>query len=81
MKYRECSAFQDMQVDPEAFHNNFTAEKEGYNPYNGSFAMEANKAISLPSINLKRLELNIESSIESRGSGREKTTSSDYIMF
>ena len=60
---------------------NFTAEKEGYNPYNGSFAMEANKAISLPSINLKRLELNIESSIESRGSGREKTTSSDYIMF
>ena len=59
----------------------FTAEKEGYNPYNGSFTMVANRAISLPSVNLKRLELNIESSIESRGSGREKTTSSDYIMF
>ena len=59
----------------------FTAEKEGYNPYNGSFTMEANKAISLPSVNLTRLELNIESSIEPHGSGHEKTISSDYIMF
>lgn len=40
----------------------FTAEKEGYNPYNGSFTMESNKAINLPSVNLKRLELDIESS-------------------
>ncbi len=40
----------------------FTAEKEGYNPFKGSFTMEANKAINLPSVNLKRLELDIESS-------------------
>ena len=59
----------------------FTAEKEGYIPYNGSFTMEANKAISLPSVNLKRLELDLESSSESHGSGSEKTISSDYIMF
>jgi hypothetical protein len=59
----------------------FTAEKEGYNPYNGSFTMVANRAISLPSINLTRLELDLESSLESHGSGREKKISSDYIMF
>jgi len=43
----------------------FTAEKEGYNPFKGSFIMEVNKAINLPSVNLKRLELDIESSVES----------------
>ncbi len=59
----------------------FTAEKEGYDPYNGSFTMEANKAINLPSVNLKRLELNIEGSVESHGGGLEKKVSSDYIIF
>jgi hypothetical protein len=41
----------------------FRAEKDGYNPYNGSFTIEANKAINLPSVNLKRLELDIENSV------------------
>lgn len=50
----------------------FTTEKEGYNPYNGSFTLEANKAIDLPSVNLKRLELDIESSFESHSSGLEE---------
>lgn len=44
----------------------FTAEKDGYNPYYGSFSMEANKSINLPSVNLKRLELDIESPVESQ---------------
>jgi hypothetical protein len=41
----------------------FTTEKERYYPYNGSFTMVANKTINLPSVNLKRLELDIESSV------------------
>lgn len=32
---------------------NFIAEKEGYGPYKGSFTLEANKTINLPSVNLK----------------------------
>ena len=59
----------------------FTAEKDGYDPYKGSFTMEANKAINLPSVNLKRLELNVKGSVESHGSGLEKTISNDYIIF
>ena len=59
----------------------FTAEKDGYDPYNGSFTMEANKAINLPSVNLKLLELNIKRSVESHDSGLEKTISNDYIIF
>jgi hypothetical protein len=55
----------------------FTAEKDGYNPYEGSFTMEANKAINLPSVKLKRLELDIESSVESHSGGLEKTISID----
>jgi hypothetical protein len=55
----------------------FTAEKEGYNPYNGSFTIEANKSINLPSVNLKRLELDIESSVESHSGGLAKTISSN----
>lgn len=55
----------------------FTAKKDGYHPYNGSFTMEANKAINLPSVNLKRLELDIESSVESHSVGLEKTISSN----
>ena len=47
----------------------FTAEKEGYDTYDGSFTMEANRAIDLPPVNLKRLELDIEAPVESRGSG------------
>jgi hypothetical protein len=31
----------------------FIAEKEGYDPYVGSFTLEANKTITLPSVNLK----------------------------
>lgn len=50
----------------------FTAKKERYYPYNGSFIMEANKAINLPPVNLKRLKLNIEGS---------ETISSDNIIF
>jgi len=47
----------------------FTAEKDGYNPYNGLFTMEAKKSMNLTPINLKRFELDIESPVEShRGS-------------
>jgi len=59
----------------------FTAEKDGYDPYNGSFTMEANKAINLPSVNLKRLKLNIEGSVESHGGGLEETISGDNMIF
>lgn len=50
----------------------FTTEKEGYNPYKGSFTIEANKAINLPPVNLKRLELDVESSVESHSDSLEK---------
>ncbi len=60
---------------------NFTAEKGGYTPYNGSFTMEPNRAINLPPVNLKRLELYIESPAETHGGGLEKKISRDYIIF
>ena len=40
----------------EGVSYSFIAEKDGYDPYNGSFTLEANKAINLPSIKLKRSE-------------------------
>ena len=43
----------------EGVSYSFITEKEGYDPYKGSFTLEVNKAISLPSINLKQPELNI----------------------
>jgi hypothetical protein len=55
----------------------FTAKKDGYNLYNGLFTMEAKKAINLPSVNLKRLELDIESPVESHSGVLGKTISFD----
>ena len=43
----------------EGVSYSFITEKEGYDPYKGSFTLEVNKAINLPSINLKQPELNI----------------------
>lgn len=37
----------------EGISYSFIAEKEGYEPYKGSFTLEANKTINLPSVNLK----------------------------
>jgi hypothetical protein len=44
----------------------FIAEKEGYDPYKGSFTLLANKTINLPSINPKQSKLNISLSARAK---------------